>query len=81
MNQGNPRTGTTMANLHLNPPQAAAVPAGPKPRSRHAAITHDLYSYRSYKHWMNNLRPSRDKISRDTEARATPDVLSACSSP
>ena len=81
MNQGNPRTATTMANLHLNPPQAAAVPAGPKARSRHAAITHDLYSYRSHTHWMNNLRPSRDKISRDTEERGAPDMLSACPSP
>jgi hypothetical protein len=61
MNQGKPRTAMTMANLHLNPPQAAAVPAGPKARSRHAAITHDLYSYRRYKHWMNGLRASWDK--------------------
>jgi hypothetical protein len=57
MNQGKPRTTTTtMANLRLNPPQAAAAPSGPKARSRHAAITHDLYSYRRYKHWMNNLQ-------------------------
>jgi hypothetical protein len=69
MNQGKPRTSTTMANLGLYPLQAAAVPAGPRARSSQAAITHDLYSYRRYKHWMNNLRPSRDEISRDTEVR------------
>jgi hypothetical protein len=33
----------------------------PKAQSRHGAITHDLYSYRLYKHWMNNLRASWDK--------------------
>jgi len=49
-----------MTNLRLNP-QPVAVPAEPKARSRHAVITHDLYSYRRYKHWMNNLRASWDK--------------------
>jgi hypothetical protein len=65
MNQGNPRTAQTMTNLHLSPPQAAAAPAEPKARSRHAAITHDLYSYRSDKHWLNNLaRPPRSGMVR-----------------
>ena len=53
--------GAVMANLRLNPPQPGAVPAEPKARSRHAAITHDLYSYRRYRHWMNNLRASWDE--------------------
>ena len=51
----------TMTNLRLNS-EPVDVPAEPKPRSRHSAITHDLYSYRRYKHWMNNLRSSWDKI-------------------
>ena len=61
MNQGKLSSAMTMANLQLNPPQPVAVPAEPKVRSRHAAITLDLYSYRRYKHWMNSLRASWDK--------------------
>ena len=61
MNQGKLGSAMTMTNLRLNLPQPVAVPAEPKARSRHAAITHDLYSYRRYKHWMNNLRTSWDK--------------------
>jgi hypothetical protein len=61
MNQGKLSSVLMMTNLRLNPPQPAAVPAEPKARSRHAAITHDLYSYRLYKHWMDNLRDSRDE--------------------
>ena len=57
MNQGKLSSAMTMANLQLNPPQQVE----PKARSRHAAITLDLYSYRRYKHWMNNLRASWDK--------------------
>ena len=81
MNQGKPCTAMTTANLQLNPPHSAAAPAGLKARSSQSAISHDLYSYRRYKHWMNNLRPARDEISRDPEAGVTPGVLSACSSP
>jgi hypothetical protein len=61
MNQGKLSSAMTMTSLQLNPPQPVAVPAEPKTRSRHAAITHDLYSYRRYKHWMNSLRASWDK--------------------
>jgi hypothetical protein len=61
MNQGKLSSAMTMTNLRLNPPQPVAVPAEPKTRSRHAVITHDLYSYRRYKHWMNSLRASWDK--------------------
>jgi hypothetical protein len=61
MNQDKLGSGMTMTNQRLNSPQAAVTPAEPKARSRHAAITHDLYSYRRYKHWMNNLRVSWDK--------------------
>jgi hypothetical protein len=60
MNQGKLSSARTMANLRLNPPQPVAGPVE-QARSRHAAITHDLYSYRRYKHWMNNLRTSWDK--------------------
>jgi hypothetical protein len=56
MNQGKLSGAITMRNLRLNPPQPVDVPAESKARSRHGAITHDLYSYRRYKHWMNNLR-------------------------
>jgi hypothetical protein len=62
MNQGKLSSALAMTNLRLNPPQAADVPAEWKARSRHAAVTHDLYSYRRYRHWMNNLRTSWDKI-------------------
>jgi hypothetical protein len=58
MNQGKLSGALAMTNQRLNPPQPAASPAEPKSRSRHAAITHDLYSYRGYKHWMNNVRAS-----------------------
>jgi hypothetical protein len=61
MNQGKLSSALAMTNLRLDPPQAIAVPAEPKARSRHGAITHDLYSYRRYKHWMNNLRASWDE--------------------
>jgi hypothetical protein len=61
MTQGKLSSAMTMANLRLNPPQPVAGPAEQKARSRHAAITHDLYSYRRYKHWMNNLRASWDE--------------------
>ena len=61
MNQGKLNSAMLMANLQLNPPQPMAVPAETKARSRHAAITLDLYSYRRYKHWMNSLRASWDK--------------------
>jgi hypothetical protein len=60
MNQGKLGGAILMTNLRQNPP-AADVPAQPKARSRHAAITHDLYSYRLYKTWMNNLRTSWNK--------------------
>ena len=60
MNQGKLSSAMTMTNQRLNP-QPVAVPAEQKARSRHAAITHDLYSYRRYKHWMNNLRTSWGK--------------------
>jgi hypothetical protein len=61
MNQGKLSSAMMMTNLRLNPPQPVAVPTEPKVRARHAAITHDLYSYRRYKHWMNKLRDSWDK--------------------
>jgi hypothetical protein len=62
MNQGKLSSAMAMTNLRLNPPQPVDVPAEAKARSRHGVITHDLYSYRRYKHWMNNLRASWDKI-------------------
>jgi hypothetical protein len=62
MNQGKLSSAMAMTNLRLNPPQPVDVPAEWKSRSRHAAITHDLYSYRRYRHWMNNLRASWDEI-------------------
>jgi hypothetical protein len=61
MNQGKLSSATMMTNLRLNPPQPVAVPPEPKARSRHAIITHDFYSYRRNKHWMNSLRASWDK--------------------
>jgi hypothetical protein len=60
MNQGKANA-MAMTNLHLNPAQPVAAAAAPQTRSRHAAITHDLYSYRRYKHWMHNLRTTWDK--------------------
>jgi hypothetical protein len=61
MNQGKLTSVMTVTNLRLNSAQPVAAPAEPTARSRHAAITHDLYSYRRYKHWMNNLRATWDK--------------------
>jgi hypothetical protein len=61
MNRGKIAGAITMSNLRLNPPQPVAVPAERNVRPRHAAITHDFYSYRLGKHWMNNLRPAWDK--------------------
>jgi hypothetical protein len=61
MNQGKLANALAMTNLHLNVAQPVAAAAPPKIRSRHAAITHDLYSYRRYKHWMHNLRATWDK--------------------
>jgi hypothetical protein len=61
MNQGKLSSAMAMTNLRLNPPQTNTVPAEPNARSRHGAITHDLYSYRRYKHWMSNLRASWDE--------------------
>jgi hypothetical protein len=60
MNQGKLSSAMAMTNLRLNPP-TLSVPAERKTRSRHDVITHDLYSYRLYKHWMNNLRASWGK--------------------
>jgi hypothetical protein len=60
MNQGKLSGALAMTNQRLKTPQPAASPAEPKVRSRHAAITHDLYSYRGYKHWMNSVRASWD---------------------
>jgi hypothetical protein len=62
MNQGKICSAMAMMNLRLNPPQPVDVPAEWKARSRHAAIPHEPYSYRRYKHWMNNLRASWHKI-------------------
>jgi hypothetical protein len=62
MNQGKFGSGMTTTNLRLNPPQPVDVPPESKPRSRHAVITHELYSYRRYKTWMNNLRASWHKV-------------------
>jgi hypothetical protein len=61
MNQGKLSSAMMMMNLRMNPPQPVPVAAEPKARSRHAIITHDFYSYRRYKHWMNRLRASWDK--------------------
>jgi hypothetical protein len=61
MNHGKLPRPMTKTTPWINPPQPAAVPAEPKARSRHAAITHDLYSYRRYKNWMDNLRATWDK--------------------
>jgi hypothetical protein len=61
MNQGKLSSALMMTNLRLNPPQPVTVPAVPGARSRHAIITHDFYSYRRYKNWMNSLRVSWDK--------------------
>ena len=51
-----------ITNLRQNLPPRLDVPAEPKARSRHAAITQDLYSYRRYKHWMISLRASWEKV-------------------
>jgi hypothetical protein len=61
MNQGKLTSPTTVTNQRLNAVQSVAVPAEPKTRSRHAAITRDLYSYKRYKDWMNNLHVTWDK--------------------
>ena len=60
MNQGKLSGAMMMANLRLTPPPVT-VPGALDARSRHATITHDLYSYRRYKHWMDSLRASWDK--------------------
>ena len=61
MNQGKFGNVKTTTYPGQNLPQQLDVPAEPKARSRHAAITHDLYSYRRYKHWMITLRASWEK--------------------
>jgi len=61
MNRGKLANAMTVPNLHLNPAPPAAAAAPAKTGSRHAAVTHDLYSYRRYKHWMQNLRAPSDK--------------------
>ena len=61
MNQGKLTSATTATKLRLNRAQSVALPVEPKTRSRHAAITRDLYSYQRYKHWVNNLRVTWDK--------------------
>lgn len=61
MNQGKFGSVKTMTELRQNLPQRLDAPAEPKARSRHAAITQDLYSYRRYKHWMISLRASWEK--------------------
>ena len=61
MNQGKPTLAKTVKKLHVQPPQPMVAAAAPTTRSRHASITHDLYSYRRYKHWMDNLRATWDK--------------------
>jgi hypothetical protein len=62
MNKGKSDSAPAMNNLRLAPAQQVNVPSERMARSRQAVVSHDLYSYRRYKHWMNNLRASRDKI-------------------
>ena len=62
MNQAKFDGAKTMANLRQNLPPRLDVPVESKVRSRHAAITQDLYSYRRYKHWMISLRASWEKV-------------------
>jgi hypothetical protein len=61
MNRGKLANAMAVTDLQLNPARPEAAAAEPKIRSRHAAITHDLYSYRRYKHWMHDLRATWDK--------------------
>jgi hypothetical protein len=43
------------------PPDKPIVVPDIRPRSRHSAITKDLYTYQRYKTWMHNLRDPWEK--------------------
>jgi hypothetical protein len=51
---------TPTTNLRVIP-QAQLWSSGEPRRSRHAAITRDLYTYQGYKTWMHNLRHPEEK--------------------
>jgi len=56
MTEVKPGGQTATTNLRAIP-QAQVVSSGePSRRSRHAAVTRDLYTYQGYKTWMHNLR-------------------------
>jgi len=55
-----PGSQTVAANLKVSSQTQASASAEPVRRSRHAPISHDLYTYRGYKTWMHNLRQTRD---------------------
>ncbi len=60
MNHDKPPTATAMTVPRLNSQPTTAL-VEPPTLSRHAAKAENLYSYRGYKHWMNNLRATWDK--------------------
>ena len=51
---------TAMPNLRVIPQAQVLDPGDPPRRSRHAAISHDIYTYQGYRTWMHNLRHTRE---------------------
>jgi hypothetical protein len=52
---------TATTNLRVIPQTQVLNSGEPSRRSRHAAITRDLYTYQGYKTWMHNLRHTQEK--------------------
>jgi hypothetical protein len=51
---------TAAANLRAIPQAEVLGSSEPVRRSRHTAVSNDLYTFQGYKTWMNNLRNTRE---------------------
>jgi hypothetical protein len=55
-----PSSQTAAANLRATPQAEVLGSSLPPRRSRHTAVSNDLYTFQGYKTWMHNLRNSRE---------------------
>jgi hypothetical protein len=52
---------TAAANLRAIPQAEVLGPSGPARRSRHTAVSNEIYTLQGYKTWVHNLRHTREK--------------------
>ena len=56
-----PSDKTAAANLRTIPQSEVSGPGQPARRSRHTAVSNELYTLQGYKTWMHNLRHIREE--------------------